>query len=985
MNPLVFPEGRRAIRLCWAASLLVQLWTSTGMAAAARVPWTSNRVLGSPQPPSPYTVQRRFPALSFEHPVDLSFLPGSDRVWVAEQAGRIWSFDARSAAPKAELALDLPKHHQPLDGILGFTFHPGFATNRYLFINYNEPGIRENGAHVSRFTMEDTVPPTIKPGSEQIIIRWTSGGHNGCTVAFGNDGFLYISTGDVADPDPPDGKRKTGQDISDLLACVLRIDVDHPDGARPYTVPSDNPFLRTPGARPEVWAFGFRNPFRMSFDRATGDLWLGDVGWEQWEMIYRVERGGNYGWSITEGPNLHVRSDVTPGPGPILPPLLALPHSEAASITGGQVYHGRQLPKLRGAYLCGDWETGKFWALRQAAGKLLSHEELCDTTLKPVSFASDPSGELLVLDYNGGLYEFRPQAAGTANQSFPRRLSDTGLFQSLSPLIPAPGTVSYRITAPVWNDHASAEWLLGVPGSSSITTTGGVGNIAGATWFFPSNTVLARTLTLEMKADQPASARPIETQLLHWDGQAWNPYSYRWRANAPDADLVEATGTNQIFTVLDPRAPGGRRETPWRFMSRSECLRCHNAWAGETLTLNWLQLGSPAEAASPVQRLVQAGVLTVNEAPPSLHALVDPYDPSRSLTERARSWLHVNCAPCHRNGAGGSAAAWLNYDRSLEECRAVEAAPLRGDFGLSFARVIAAGAPFRSTLFYRISTEGAGRMPYIGSRLVDEAGTLLMRDWISSLPRPTGPNVSGAKAIDTETAALAERSLGPERSAVLPELLATPTRALALLEVCTRSAAPPAGQTLSHISLREEVARLASTHTNALARDLFQRFLPASERRVILGAEIQPQSVLALPGQAARGKELFLGVAQCSRCHQHGDQGRAFGPVLEKLSAKYSPAQLLEQILLPSKIIAPEFQTTVVTLRDETERSGFILRRSPTDLVLRDENLVEHRLPLTEIKQTQASTLSAMPEGLLAPLTAQEAADLLAFLLAPRP
>lgn len=126
--------------------------------------------------------------------------------------------------------------------------------------------------------------------------------------------MLYISTGDAADPDPPDGKRKTGQDVSDLLASILRIDVDQSAGTNAYRVPPDNPFVRTPGARPEVWAFGFRNPYRMSFDRATGDLWVGDVGWELWELVYRVQRGGNYGWPINEGPNLNVRTDIRPGP-----------------------------------------------------------------------------------------------------------------------------------------------------------------------------------------------------------------------------------------------------------------------------------------------------------------------------------------------------------------------------------------------------------------------------------------------------------------------------------------------------------------------------------------------------------------------------------------------------------------------------------------------------------------------------------------------
>ena len=340
----------------------------SGLAATAREPWTASRVVGSPNPPAPYAVERRHPGQQFQNPVELAFMPGAPRLFVAEQGGKVWSFDTRSNGAARDLVIDLRQHHQPFDNILGFTFHPGFATNRFIFINYNEPGGRPAGAHVSRFTVSSLHPPVIDPTSERIVIRWMSGEHNGCALAFGSDGFLYISTGDSAPPDPPDGKLQTGQDLRDLMASILRIDVDRTEGTNQYAIPRDNPFVNTPGARPEVYAFGLRNPFRMAFDRVTGDLLAADVGFEQWEMIYRVKAGGNYGWPITEGPNLRVRMDVKQGPGPILPPLVAIPHSDGASVTGGQFYRGKKLPKLHGAYLYGDWETGKFWGWR-AAGR----------------------------------------------------------------------------------------------------------------------------------------------------------------------------------------------------------------------------------------------------------------------------------------------------------------------------------------------------------------------------------------------------------------------------------------------------------------------------------------------------------------------------------------------------------------------------------------------------------------------------------------
>jgi glucose/arabinose dehydrogenase len=192
------------------------------------------------------------------------------------------------------------------------------------------------------------------PESRELIIEWQSAGHGGGDMGFGPDGFLYFTAGDGTTGSDPD---MTGQDLTDLRGSILRIDVDHPSQGKLYSIPKDNPFLRVPKARPEIWAFGLRAPWRMSFDSATGNLWVGEVGQDLWEMIHLIRRGGNYGWSVMEGTHPFYPERKI-GPAPISPPIVEHHHSEARSITGGYVYHGKQLPELANHYLYCCYQTG---------------------------------------------------------------------------------------------------------------------------------------------------------------------------------------------------------------------------------------------------------------------------------------------------------------------------------------------------------------------------------------------------------------------------------------------------------------------------------------------------------------------------------------------------------------------------------------------------------------------------------------------------
>ncbi|MDA1016017.1 MAG: PQQ-dependent sugar dehydrogenase, partial [Planctomycetota bacterium] len=573
-----------------------------------RVAWTQTRVLGSPDPPPPLRTRVAFPQLQrFHNPTVISSAPGTNRLFVAEQGGKIYSFEPDETVTAADLFLDVSelvkaeiesKPAGPVNGlsaVYGLTFHPDFANNRQCYVCYvvrgKERGQLAGGTRVSRFTVSKDGVPTCDTSSEQIVITWLEGGHNGGCIKFGTDGKLFVSTGDGGFANPPDGL-DSGQDLSNLLSCVLRIDVDAPDEGKAYSIPKDNPFVGLDKARGEIWAYGFRNPWKISVDRATGDLWVGDVGWELWELVYRVERGGNYGWSIVEG-RQSVHPERKHGPTPILPPTVELPHTDGVSVTGGFVYRGRKFPELVGQYIFGDWETRRIWSVTWDGKKAGPKQDLVPATVRVVGFAETHEGELYVLDYSDGtVHDFFRNEVAAVDAPFPTKLSETGIFASLVDQQPAAGVVEFSVNVEQWMDQALARRFIGVPDSGSITVRDPKSRVTGSMFQramdFPLNTVLAKTISIEAERGKPQSARFVETQILHWDGYTFQGYSYAWNDDQTDAELVERRGKDVEFPVVT--ADGSKTVSKWHFPSRMECARCHNPWAEYTLAFNISQL-----------------------------------------------------------------------------------------------------------------------------------------------------------------------------------------------------------------------------------------------------------------------------------------------------------------------------------------------------------------------------------------------------------
>ncbi len=344
--------------------------------------------------------------------------------------------------------------------------------------------------------------------------------------------------------------------------------------------------------------------------------------------------------------------------------------------------------------------------------------------------------------------------------------------------------------------------------------------------------------------------------------------------------------------------------------------------------------------------------------------LVSPYDEKHDLNARARSYLHINCSHCHRENAGGSVPSVLNFELPLDKMRSVDARAVLGDLGLVDGKVIAPGKPFSSVLLFRTSTTGRTRMPYIGTELVDEEGVALLREWIASM------DGKPAKEDEMDVA----KEIGGVGVAGVTKHTVNSSAALLLAHALAEPSVP--------VAVKEQVAMEARKASNPLIGELFERFLPAEMRANALQPTARREDVLALPGDALRGAALLNDSARtsCLQCHQFGNGGRAFGPSFAQV--KKTREEILDSILEPSREVAPEFVLYTVETGDDEVISGMIVKQGKDEVVVRDATGTDHVLARAKVMASRQQQLSAMPEGLLAGLSAQEVADLIAAIIA---
>jgi glucose/arabinose dehydrogenase len=287
-------------------------------------------------------------------------------------------------------------------GLLGIALHPGFPTDPRIFVDYTDT----NGdTVVSSYRLDPADPDRLVPASQTVILTVDQPfeNHNGGALQFGPDGDLYISLGDGGDAGDPFGN---GQNTDTLLGKILRIDIDHPAGSKAYSVPADNPFVGKVGYRPEIWLYGLRNPWRMSFDRATGDLWIGDVGqdlWEEVDVIRAGQKGLDLGWNIREATHCFRPVEGCASEG-LTPPVAEYGHGQGCTVIGGYVYRGTAQPGLTGLYLAADYCSGILWAIPATAESLVKPQVAGFVVTAMVAFAEDAAGELYLLNEAGDIY-----------------------------------------------------------------------------------------------------------------------------------------------------------------------------------------------------------------------------------------------------------------------------------------------------------------------------------------------------------------------------------------------------------------------------------------------------------------------------------------------------------------------------------------------------------------------------------------------------
>jgi len=660
------------------------------------------------------------PLLLLQAPSDI------DHWYVVQRPGKVLRFAADNPQQLTTF-VDLSSQIEvgPSEsGLLGLAFHPNFIANGFVFVSYTYMKGMQLRSRVTRFTA-NADRTELMPASETEVLSVDQpyANHNGGHLVFGpvqgaaKRKYLFYGLGDGGAGGDP---KCNGQKVSAWLGSLLRIDVDSPSPGKPYGIPPDNPFASSANGpsdpRPEIYAWGFRNPWRFSFDTTLGELWLGDVGQTAYEEIDLVVKGGNYGWNVREGAhpfNDGGICDAYDGDNHI-DPVAEYPNTGNNSVTGGYVYRGSAIPQLNGAYLFGDYVDGRVWGIfKNAQTAKFETVKLGETGMNISSFAQDHLGEVYLLNYSeGAVHKIVADAGASTDTSFPQRLSETGCVESSAAQNFYEGLVPYDVQVGLWSDGLSKQRGLALPDNTQIALD------ENGDMQFPVGTVLMKTF-LE-------GERRIETRLWMHHEEGWAGYAYAWNDEQNDAVLLTAAADVTLSNGLK-----------WHIPSRAECNACHTAAAAfalgpEVVQLNKLYDYPSQRRSNQIATWDHMGLFNTSPGEPAALPALPALESEAPTQDRAKAYLHANCSGCHRPGGTGGGSMDLRWQTSLAQMGICDIKPA-SDGGQTDARLLAPAAPERSMLLVRMRATDALRMPPLGTRVVDTQAVAVVEAWIRDL------------------------------------------------------------------------------------------------------------------------------------------------------------------------------------------------------------------------------------------------------------
>ncbi|QNT69327.1 PQQ-dependent sugar dehydrogenase [Defluviicoccus vanus] len=696
-------------------------------------PSNSTCLAGSP-PPTTAVFQDVFTQIWTYKPFDLRQSPVDQNRWYfITRAGQLYTFVAPNGTPK--LLLDISDKIGVLSGsnayatggseqwgLVGFAFDPDFASNGYVFLLYNGRQANEAAAtsYVARYTSSGD-GTTFDRQSEKLIISQLqniSVNHHFGQVEFAPDGFLYIGSGDGSSGPTT----SPAQNCADLHGKILRLNVNT---TAAYTIPGGNPFVGNATCRGEIYALGLRNPWRFSFDTPTKTLWVGDVGGAISEEVDIIVKGGNYGWPAVEGFNCRVTGQCNTA-SYNAPVYEVLHQSQPAAVIGGYVYRGTAIPTLTGNYLFSVFQRQIIINLKKnAQTQTWDGNNLISGAPTFTSHFVDRDGEFygivghLVVPK---ILKLVPDSGNVASVAAPALLSATGCVDPANPRQVIAAAIPYTVATPLWSDGAAKQRWVALPDNGKIT----IG--ADGDFQFPVDSVLIKEFSF--------NGKPHETRLLkhHTDG-SWAGYSYAWRADLSDADLVPTEGK-----TASVKTDSGSY-IDWGFPSQAQCLVCHTEAANfalgpEILQLNHISPTAYTQTGRFGNELSSWAAIGMFDAPlpaavADLPTLADLSNSSVSNTLRARSYLHANCSGCHRPNGPTRASLDFRYTTTTSGMNACNVAPSAGDLGVTGAMPLTVKKPQKSLVYLRMNRRDTNQMPPLGTKLIDPSGTKLIYGWIN--------------------------------------------------------------------------------------------------------------------------------------------------------------------------------------------------------------------------------------------------------------